>query len=170
MAASTVSSVSRTATVAGSSLAGIYTHRVDANNRRDVDTKRIANKTTVRAGDTIYEFAAYAMDYSLWHPIGTVVEQDATTWGGHFKATRLLGQHQISVAFLPSAGSTKGTSKDTNNQVKLQPAIEQHQSLCRREIQVIGTHDLDRRLAIRPCSSQGHRCGHQHFCCHCEQL
>ncbi len=116
MAASTVSSVSRTATVAGSSLAGIYTHRVDANNRRDVDTKRIANKTTVRAGDTIYEFAAYAMDYSLWHPIGTVVEQDATTWGGHFKATRLLGQHQISVAFLPSAGSTKGTSKDTNNQ------------------------------------------------------
>jgi len=36
--------------------------------------------------------------------------------GGHLKATRLFDQHQISVAYLPSVGSTKGTSKPTNNQ------------------------------------------------------
>ena len=116
IAASTVSTVTRTASVAGSSLAGVYTHRVDANNRRDVDAQRVANKTTVRDGNTIYEFAAYAMNYSLWHPIGTIVEQNAKTGGGHFKATRLLEQHQMSVAYLPSVGSTKGTTKDTNNQ------------------------------------------------------
>ena len=116
MAASTLSTVTRTATVAGSSVAGIYTHRVDANNRRDVDAQRLANKTTVRDGHTVYEFAAYAMNYSLWHPIGTVVEQTAKTLGGHVKATRLLNQHQVSMAYLPSVGSTTGTSKDTNNQ------------------------------------------------------
>jgi iron complex outermembrane recepter protein len=116
IAASNVSTVTATASAAGSSVAGIYGYRVDANRRRDVDAQRVANKTTVRDGNTIYEFAAYAMNYSLWHPIDSIIEQNAKTVGGHFKATRLLDQHQISVAYLPSVGSTKGTAKDTNNQ------------------------------------------------------
>ena len=94
----------------------IYPYREDANRRRDVEAQRVANKTTVRDGNTIYELAAYAMNYSLWHPIDSIVEQNAKTVGGHFKATRVLDQHQISVAYLPSVGSTKGTSKPTNNQ------------------------------------------------------
>lgn len=94
----------------------VYPYRVDANRRRDVDAQRVANKTTVRDGNTIYEFAAYAMNYSLWHPIDSIIEQNAKSMGGHIKATRLLGQHQISVAYLPSVGSTKGTAKPTNNQ------------------------------------------------------
>ena len=94
----------------------VYPYREDANRRRDVDAQRIANKTSVRDGNTIYEFAAYAMNYSLWHPIDSIIEQNAKTMGGHIKATRLLDQHQISVAYLPSMGSTKGTSKPTNNQ------------------------------------------------------
>lgn len=94
----------------------VYPYRVDANRRRDVDAQRVANKTTVRDGNTIYEFAAYAMNYSLWHPIDSIIEQNAKSMGGHLKATRLLGQHQISVAYLPSVGSTKGTAKPTNNQ------------------------------------------------------
>jgi iron complex outermembrane receptor protein len=56
------------------------------------------------------------MNYSLWHPIDSIIEQNAKSIGGHIKATRLLDQHQISVAYLPSVGSTKGTSKPTNNQ------------------------------------------------------
>jgi iron complex outermembrane receptor protein len=111
MAASNVSTATAPSTVAG-----IYSYRVDANRRRDVDTQRVANKTTVRDGNTIYEFAAYAMNYSLWHPIDSIIEQNAKSIGGHFKATRFLDQHQISVAYLPSAGSTKGTAKNTNNQ------------------------------------------------------
>jgi iron complex outermembrane recepter protein len=94
----------------------IYPYREDANRRRDVDTQRVANKTTVRDGNTIYELAAYAMNYSLWHPIDSIIEQNAKSIGGHLKATHLQGDHQISVAYLPSVGSTKGTSKPTNNQ------------------------------------------------------
>ena len=106
-----------TSTVGTSStVAGIYANREAANNRRDVDAQRVANKTTVRDGNTIYEFAAYAMNYSLWHPIDSIIEQNAKTVGGHVKATLLLDQHQISLAYLPSVGSTKGSSKPTNNQ------------------------------------------------------
>ncbi len=101
---------------ASSVSAGVYPYREDANRRRDVDAQRVANKTTVRDGNTTYEFAAYAMNYSLWHPIDSIVEQNAESVGGHLKATRRLGEHQISVAYLPSVGSTKGTSKPTNNQ------------------------------------------------------
>jgi iron complex outermembrane receptor protein len=94
----------------------VYPYREDANRRRDVDAQRVANKTTVRDGNTMYELAAYAMNYSLWHPIDSIIEQNAKSMGGHIKATRLLDQHQISVAYLPSVGSTKGTSKPTNHQ------------------------------------------------------
>jgi iron complex outermembrane recepter protein len=94
----------------------IYPYREDANRRRDVDAQRVANKTTVRDGNTIYEFAAYAMNYSLWHPIDSIIEQNAKSMGGHLKATRLFDQHQVSVAYLPSVGSTKGTSRPSNNQ------------------------------------------------------
>ena len=93
----------------------IYPYREDANRRRDVDARRVANKTTVRDGNTIYELAAYAMNYSLWHPIDSIIEQHAKTVGGHVKATLALDQHQISVAYLPSLGSTKGTAKPNNN-------------------------------------------------------
>ena len=116
IAASNLSTVTATPTSAGSSVAGVYGYRVDANRRRDVDAQRVANKTTVRDGNTMYEFAAYAMSYSLWHPIDSIVEQNAKTLGGHLKVTRMLDAHQISVAYLPSVGSTKGTTKDTNNQ------------------------------------------------------
>ena len=111
MAASNVSTATAPSTVAG-----IYSYRVDANRRRDVDAQRVANKTTVRDDNTIYEFAAYAMNDSLWHPIDSIVEQNAKSMGGHLKAIRVLDQHQISVAYLPSVGSTKGTSQPTNNQ------------------------------------------------------
>jgi len=116
IAASNLSTVTATSTAAGSSVAGVYAYRVDANRRRDVDAQRVANKTTVRDGDTMYELAAYAMNYSLWHPIDSIIEQNAKTLGGHLKVTRLLDAHQVSVAYLPSVGSTKGSAKDTNNQ------------------------------------------------------
>ena len=103
--------------IASSQKAGsIYPYREDANRRRDVDAQRIANKTTVRDGRTVYELAVYAMNYSLWHPIDTIIEQQAKTMGGHLKVTRVLNEHQISGAYLSSVGSTQGTSKPTNNQ------------------------------------------------------
>ena len=103
-------------TMANSSTVGaIYPYRVDANRRRDVDAQRLANKTTVRDGNTIYEFAAYAMNYSLWHPIDSVIEQNAKSQGGHIKVTQLYDNHELTFAYLPSIGSTKGTSKPTNN-------------------------------------------------------
>ena len=95
---------------------GIYPYRIDANRRRDIDTQRIANKTTMRDGNTIYELSAYFMNYSLWHPIDAIIEQNAKTIGGHLKVIKSIDQHLITFAYLPSVGSTKGTSRPTNNQ------------------------------------------------------
>lgn len=87
----------------------------DNNQRRDVDSQRLANKTTVRDGNNVYEFAAYAMNYSLWHPISfSVIQQDVGTQGGHLKWTNTTGANQLTVAYLPSTGSTKGTSHAPN--------------------------------------------------------
>ena len=99
-----------------STVGGVYPYRVDANRRRDVDAQRVANKTTVRDGNTVYEFATYAMNYSLWHPIDSIVEQNAKTQGGHFKVTQRGEKHEWSFAYLPSFGSTQGTSKPSNSQ------------------------------------------------------
>ncbi len=98
-----------------STSSGVYPYREDANRRRDVDTQRMANKTTIKSGNTIYEFAAYGMNYALWHPIDAIIQQNAKTWGGHLKAMHIFNAHQISYGYLPSIGSTTGTSKPSNN-------------------------------------------------------
>lgn len=95
---------------------GIYPYRIDANRRRDIDTQRLANKTTVRDGNTIYELSAYFMNYGLWHPIDSIIEQNAKTIGGHVKIMQSIDRHLLTFAYLPSIGSTKGTSKPSNNQ------------------------------------------------------
>lgn len=113
----TKSELSLDPSMANSSKVGaIYPYREEANRRRDVDAQRFANKTTIRDGNVLYEFAAYAMNYSLWHPIDSIIEQNAKTQGGHLKATYFLGPHQLSWAYLPSVGSTHGSSKPSNNQ------------------------------------------------------
>lgn len=87
----------------------------DNNQRRDVDSQRVANKTTVRDGNKVYEFAAYAMNYSLWHPISFgVIQQNVDTQGGHLKLIHTSGANQVTVAYLPSTGTTKGTSHAPN--------------------------------------------------------
>jgi iron complex outermembrane recepter protein len=99
-----------------SQIGSVYPYREEANRRRDVDAQRLANKTTLRDGNTEYEVAAYAMNYSLWHPIDTLVEQNAQTQGGHFKATHFGPAHQLTLAYLPSVGVTTGSSRPSNNQ------------------------------------------------------
>jgi iron complex outermembrane receptor protein len=87
----------------------------DNNQRRDVDALRMANKTTVRDGNNVYELAAYAMNYSLWHPISFgVIQQQVDTQGGHLKWTNTSGPNQVTLAYLPSTGTTKGTSHAPN--------------------------------------------------------
>ena len=105
----------------------------DNNQRRDVDSQRFANKTTVRDGNNVYEFAAYTMNYSLWHPITFgIIQQDEDTQGGHFKLTNTTGANQLTVAYLPSSGTTKGTSHapNANGLVKGNPSsVYQQQSV-----------------------------------------
>ncbi len=96
--------------------ASIYPYREANNNRRDVDTQRVANTTTVRDGRTLYEVAAYAMNYSLWHPISSIVQQHAQTQGGHVKLTHMADVHQLTLAWLPSVGTTRGSSAPSNQQ------------------------------------------------------
>ena len=92
-----------------------YLYVNDANQRRDVDSQRVANKTTVRDGNNVYEFAAYVMNYDLWHPIAYgVIQQKVGTQGGHLKLTNTSGANQVTIAYLPSSGTTKGTSHAAN--------------------------------------------------------
>lgn len=87
----------------------------DNNQRRDVDSQRLANKTTVRDGNNVYEFAAYVMNYNLWHPIAFgVIQQNVDTQGGHLKVTNITGANQLTVAYLPNTGTTRGTSHAPN--------------------------------------------------------
>ena len=95
--------------------AGVYPYREADNRRRDVDTQRVANKTTWRDGANTWELAAYAMNYSLWHPIDTVVEQNAKTQGGHLKLIQQRQAHRWTWAYLPSRGETVGTSSPSDN-------------------------------------------------------
>jgi iron complex outermembrane receptor protein len=88
----------------------------DNNQRRDVDAQRVANKTTVRDGNNVYEFAVYAMNYNLWHPITHgIIQQNVDTQGGHLKLTNTTGANQFTVAYLPSTGATKGTRHGAND-------------------------------------------------------
>ena len=87
----------------------------DNNQRRDVDAQRVANKTTVRDGSNVYEVALYAMNYKLWHPISYgIIQQHVNTQGGHLKLTHTSGANQLTLAYLPSVGTTKGTKHSAN--------------------------------------------------------
>ena len=105
----------------------LYPFREPANRRRDVETQRLANKTTFSQGPMVYELALYAMHSRLWHPIDNIVEQSARTQGGHLKATYFGDRHQISLAYLPNSGSTLGSSKPSNHQgAAIGPAFSQY--------------------------------------------
>ncbi len=94
---------------------GIYPYRNKDNRRRDVDSQRISNRTTYTSGNNTYEFAMYAMNYELWHPIDSIVEQHAQTYGGHLKFTNVTDKNKLTLAYLPSYGTTDGTSKPSDN-------------------------------------------------------
>jgi iron complex outermembrane receptor protein len=115
-ASSFVSEVTTTPTAAGSTRAGVQPWRNKNNYRRDIDSQRISNKTTYINGNNTYEFALYAMNLELWHPIGTIVEQHAQTYGGHLKFTNVTDKNKLTLAYLPSYGTTDGTSKSTDNE------------------------------------------------------
>ena len=115
-ASSFVSSETATSTAAGSTRAGVQPWRNKNNYRRDIDSQRISNKTTYINGNNTYEFALYAMNLELWHPIGTIVEQHAQTYGGHLKFTNVTDKNKLTLAYLPSYGTTDGTSKSTDNE------------------------------------------------------
>ena len=117
-----------------SKVGSIYPYREEDNRRRDVDAQRVANKTSVRDGNVLYEFAAYAMNYSLWHPIDSIIEQNAKTQGGHLKATLFLDRHQLSMGYLPSQGATNGSSKPSNHQgVAIGAATSAYQQTSRND-------------------------------------
>lgn len=96
-------------------ISGIYPYRNKNNYRRDVDSQRISNKTTYTSGNNTYEFAVYAMNYEVWHPIANIVEQQAQTYGGHIKFTNVTDKNKLTLAYLPSYGTTDGTSKPSDN-------------------------------------------------------
>jgi iron complex outermembrane receptor protein len=54
--------------------------------QRNIDSLRIANKTTLRFDDTIVEFGLFGVDRHLKHPISIWIDQDTQDYGGFFRA------------------------------------------------------------------------------------
>lgn len=64
--------------------------------QRNIDTVRLANKTTVRFGATTVEFGAFAVDRHLMHPIFQWLDYSYKDYGGFVKATddRIIGGYR----------------------------------------------------------------------------
>jgi iron complex outermembrane receptor protein len=64
--------------------------------QRNIDTVRLANKTTVRFGATTVEFGAFAVDRHLMHPIFQWLDYRYKDYGGFVKATddRIIGGYR----------------------------------------------------------------------------
>jgi iron complex outermembrane receptor protein len=55
--------------------------------QRNIDTVRLANKTTLRFDNTVFEFGAFGVDRHLMHPIFQVLDYHYQDYGGFAKAT-----------------------------------------------------------------------------------
>jgi len=131
-------------------LAGRFPFREEANRRRDVDAFRLANTLTVLDGDWFYELSGYLMQHQLWHPINVIVMQDTVSYGLALRAThhgRFAGMdQQWTLAYLPSRGTTAGTSRPTDHRGNpIGPASSDYQ-------QTAVNHSLfaEQRLRIAP--------------------
>ncbi|EGP08138.1 TonB-dependent receptor [Bradyrhizobiaceae bacterium SG-6C] len=64
--------------------------------QRNIDTVRIANKTTIRFDATTVEFGAFAVDRHLMHPIFQWLDYRYKDYGGFVKATddRIIGGYR----------------------------------------------------------------------------
>ncbi len=64
--------------------------------QRNIDTVRLANKTTIRFDATTVEFGAFAVDRHLMHPIFQWLDYSYKDYGGFVKATddRLIGGYR----------------------------------------------------------------------------
>ena len=82
---------------------------VSLDQRRDFDLVRLANRTTVRVGETLLDFSAAWSSKQLDHPIFQVIDQDSDDGLFGFTATRsgeLQGrQHRLQAGVLASANS-----------------------------------------------------------------
>lgn len=88
----------------------------DSFQRRDIDAYRVANKTVYTRGDHQFEFAIYAMQHELWHPIQFgFIGQSTNTYGGHLRLSdrsRLFGlPNLLTLAYLPDTGTTDGSNR-----------------------------------------------------------
>lgn len=64
--------------------------------QRNIDTVRIANKTTLRLDDTTFEFGAFGVDRHLMHPIFQWLDYRYKDYGGFARATddRMIGGYR----------------------------------------------------------------------------
>jgi len=69
---------------------------ISMDQQRNIDTVRLANKTTIRFGATTVEFGAFAVDRHLMHPIFQWLDYQYKDYGGFAKATddRIIGGYR----------------------------------------------------------------------------
>jgi iron complex outermembrane receptor protein len=78
--------------------------------KRDIDQIRIANKTTIRFGESRVEVGAWFADKTLFHPIYQVLDQQNQDYGldlRYIAENRLFGRaNEFVFGFAPSRGTT----------------------------------------------------------------
>ena len=83
---------------------------VTGNQKRDIDQIRLANKTTMRFGESRLEVGAWFADKTLFHPIFQVLDQQNQDYGldlRYVSQGRLLGRdNELILGFAPSRGTT----------------------------------------------------------------
>ena len=83
---------------------------IAGNQKRDIDQIRLANKTTLRFGESRLEIGAWFADKTLFHPIYQVLDQQNQDYGldlRYITQNRLLGRdNEIVLGFAPSRGTT----------------------------------------------------------------
>lgn len=69
---------------------------ISMDQQRNIDTVRLANKTTIRFDATTVEFGAFAVDRHLMHPIFQWLDYQYKDYGGFAKATddRIIGGYR----------------------------------------------------------------------------
>ena len=145
---------------------------VATDQQRNIDTVRLANKTTIRFDDTKVEFGAFGVDRHLMHPIFQWLDYSYKDYGGFAKVTddRFIGgfrnrvgrrrQHPQRQHRQPAIRQYRRAEGRTA--VVLDRSLEKHLALCREQLLLPAERGGDRRHAIplrhpRPAGSLSQR-------------
>lgn len=125
---------------------------ITGNNKRDIDVMRLANKTTIRFGESRLEIGAWYVDKTLFHPIFQVLDQQNEDYGldlRYVNSGTLFGRgNEFILGFAPSRGTTEDDRFLNVSGQRGARTNKLHQVASNRELYVENRHHLDDKLIL----------------------